>query len=194
MNSGFRFLTNFTQSPDGLLHVAQGTFVYALENENKVWQKVKNYLSADNAVASVQGSSPAAQNAFLGLRQYLSQQRRNFDLQFVPFTAEDMNRVDGIMASVASPCRVYGVYARTRSTQTATAAFFALGDAATTDATTTTMLTTRFNAAKQAFVYINPMGLPFATTILAASSTAVAGDTATEIVDSPDGFLILGGA
>ena len=170
---------------------AQSTFVFATQSGNLVWQKVKNYLSADNAVLSNLGTNPAAQGAFADLKVFLSQQKRNLDLQFVPFAAEDMNNTDGITMSVAGACTLYGLYARTRSTWT-TASFLNVHDATTTDATTTTLVTHRFGAVKQGFAYVNGGGLPFATAILIAATTAVAGDTPSAIIDSPDGFVILG--
>lgn len=170
---------------------AQTTFVFATQSENLVWQKVKNYLSADNAGASVQGTNPAAQGAFLDLKAYLSQQKRNLNLQFVPFAAEDMNNTDGISMSVAGALTVYGLYARTRSTWT-TASFLNVHDATTTDASTTTLVTHRFGATKQAFAYVNGGGLPVATALLIAATTAVGGDTPSAIIDSPDGFIIVG--
>jgi hypothetical protein len=169
----------------------QTTFVFATQNENLVWQKVKNYLSADNAVASVQGSNPAAQGAFLDLKAYLSQQKRNLNLQFVPFAAEDLGNVDGITMSVAGACTMYGLYARSRSTW-ATASFLNVHDAATTDASTTTIVTHKFSAVKQSFAYVNGIGWPFVTQILLAGTTAVGGDTASTVGDLPDGFVILG--
>ena len=162
-----------------------------LVSGNLVWSAVKNYLSQDNAVLSNKGTNPACQGAFNDLKAYLSQQRRNLQLQFIPFAAEDCHTVDGLLPVGAVACTLYGVYARTRSTW-ATASFFGINDSATTDATTTTILTHRFNAVKQSFAYINGDGFPIATELEIYSSTAVAGDSVSATVDCPDGFVIIG--
>jgi hypothetical protein len=82
------------------------------ESANRVWQKVKNYLSAVNQVTTNKGASPASQGAFLDLKFYLSQDKRNFDLQFAPIdgvlASSDGGAADQVLASGA--LTLYGIY------------------------------------------------------------------------------------
>lgn len=157
------------------------------ENGNKVWQKVKNALTAANA-------NPTAQRAFLdGLKQFLAQQKRNPDLQFIPFTAEQAITDHGTDL-VGAACTLYGVWAKGRRTTGTTSSFLDFHAAATGDATTTTLLTVRFKAISQEFAYMTGFGLACETGLTVCSATAVGGATESSTADSADGFVIIGAA
>src|SRR3954463_375243 len=104
------------------------------ESANKVWQK---------ASVMLRDANPAIQNTFLELKKYLATQKKNPDLQFVPFSAEQA--VTNLGTSlVGGACTLYALYAKGRRTSGTTAAFLAVHDAADNSATTTTIVTQRF--------------------------------------------------
>lgn len=76
------------------------------ESANRVWQKVKNALSVNEAASA--GANPTTQNAFQELRKYLSQQKRNADLQFAPIDGTLAITADSVLASGA--LTVYAIY------------------------------------------------------------------------------------
>ncbi len=154
------------------------------ESGNKVWQKVKNYLSANNA-------NPAAQGAFSDLKAWLAQQKRNPDLQFIPYTAEQATTDTGVDL-VGAACTVYGFYAKGRRTTGTTSSFVAIHAAATNGATTTTLITTRFKAVSQEFSWVSGFGLACETGLTISAATAVGGATESTTADAADGFVIVG--
>lgn len=156
----------------------------ATQSANLVWQKVKNALSAANA-------NPAAQGAFQDLKFWLSQQKKNIDLQFIPFAAEDIVTNGGYCPDVDA-CTVYGVWVKGRRTTGTTSSFFALHDATDNSATTTTILTERFKATGQEFSWVSGVGQPIATDITLSAATAVGGATESSAADAGDGFVIIG--
>ena len=83
----------------------------SLQSGNITWQKVKNYLSNINVASK--GANPVTQNAFLALKQYLAQNKRNPDLQYVPIdgtvnSSDGGNTVSQILANVG--CTLYAIY------------------------------------------------------------------------------------
>src|SRR5882672_2511842 len=95
----------------------------AVENSNKVWQKVKIALADAN---------PVAQNAFLELKKYLATQGRNPDLQIVLIDSTLTDDAGGQDSGIDAACTVYGAWVK--KPKTATAAYTALFDDATDDA------------------------------------------------------------
>lgn len=152
------------------------------ENANLVWQKAK---------AALMNANPASQNAFLALKMYLATQKRNPDLQFIAFTAEQAVTNNGTdMIGAAST--LYGWYANGRRTSGTTSSFLALHAAADNTATTTTLVTSRFKVLGQAFSYINPFGLACETGMTISAATTVGGATESSAADAADGFVIVG--
>jgi hypothetical protein len=88
-----------------------------LENSQLVWKKVKNALANAN---------PAAQDAFLALRKYLSTQGRNPDLQFIAFSEAQAIVAAGTDLTGAA-CKVYGVYAKAAAARSGTTSAFETG-------------------------------------------------------------------
>lgn len=154
------------------------------QNGNLVWQKVKNALSAANA-------NPANQAAFADLKVYLAQQKRNPDLQFVPYAAEDIV-TNGGFAACTGACTLYGIWAKGRRTSGTTSSFFAAHAAADNNATTTTVLTKRFKVTGQEFAYVDGNGLAVETALTLSAATAVGGATESSAADACDGFVIIG--
>ena len=155
-----------------------------LESSQLVWQKVKNALAAAN---------PADQDAFRALKNYLSTQGRNPDLQFIAYS-EAQAIANGGTDLTAAAATLYGWYAKASRTSGTTAAFVALHAAATNGATTTTVATGRIKAVNHSFHYINPRGLPVETGLTISAATAVGGSTESTTPDGADGFVVIGAA
>lgn len=154
------------------------------QNANIVWQKVK---------AQLLNASPAIQNAFADLKAYLANQKGNPDLQFVQFTAEQVVTNGGYSPDIDG-ARIYGIYFKGRRTSGTTAAFGALHDATDNSATTTTVVTAKFNLTGQAFFATYPDGFLLATELTVSCATAVGGATESSAADAFDGFVVAGAA
>jgi hypothetical protein len=81
------------------------------QSGNLVWQKVKNYLSNVNIASK--GVNPVSQEAFLGLKKYLAQNKRNPDLQFSPIdgtlaASDGGNTVSNVL--ISSACTLFAIY------------------------------------------------------------------------------------
>lgn len=152
------------------------------ENANLVWQKVKMALA---------DADPAIQEAFLDLKVYLATQKKNPDLQFIPFS-EAQAIVNNGTDLVGAASTLYGVYAKAARTTGTTAAFFAVHDAADNSATTTTALTQRIRLTGQKFCALYPAGFALATGLTVSSATAVGGATESTTPDGVNGFVIVG--
>lgn len=152
------------------------------ESSNRVWQKAATFLEFAN---------PATKEAFLRLKIYLASQKKNIDLQYVPFTAEQA--VTNLGTSlVGGACTIYAFYAKGRRTTGTTSAFLALHDASDNSATTTTLFTSRFKVTGEAHQLIDPIGQVVATDVVVSCATAVGGATESSAADAADGFIIVG--
>lgn len=154
----------------------------SLQNSQLVWQKVAKALA---------GASPAAQEAFRNLKTYIATQGGNPQLQFVPFSAEQIT-TDGGYTPVVGTALVYGWYAKARRSSGTTAAFMSLHDATTNGATTTTIDTAKFNLTGQDAFGIHSIGFRLGTDLTVACATAVGGATESSAADAADGFVIVG--
>lgn len=152
------------------------------ESSNRVWQKAATFLEFAN---------PATKEAFLRLKIYLASQKKNIDLQYVPFTAEQAVTDTGT-SLVGGACTLYGLYAKGRRTTGTTAAFLSVHDAATNGATTTTTFSMRFKVTGEAHQIIDPVGQVLATDAVISCATAVGGATESSAADAADGFIIVG--
>lgn len=156
----------------------------ATQSGNLAWQKVKNALTAANA-------NPAAERAFRGLKEYIAQQKRNIDLQFIPYSAEGIVTNGGYSPDVDA-CTIYGFWAKGRRTTGTTSSFLAVHDATDNSATTTTIFTERLKATGQEFAWVSGVGQPIATEITISAATAVGGATESTAADAADGFILIG--
>lgn len=147
-----------------------------------VWQKVSKALL---------GANPATQAAFRDLKNYLTTQGQNPQLQFVPYTAAQAT-TDGGTSLVGGACTLYGWYGKTARTSGTTSAFEAIHDAASNAATTTTIDTARTKATGQSFAILHPTGVALATDAVISSATAVGGATESAAADASNGFIIVG--
>lgn len=152
------------------------------ENGNLVWQKVK--LALEN-------SNPAMQATFAGLKTYLAQQKRNPNLQFAAFTAEQAVTNLGVDL-IGGASTVYGWYAKGRRTSGTTSSFLALHAAADNTATTTTLVTERFKVTGQEYAWASGNGVAAETGLAISAATTVGGATESATADAADGFVIVG--
>lgn len=153
----------------------------SLENSNLVWQKAK--IALVNA-------HPVAQGQFKALKEYLSTQGGNPDLQFVPFTEAQCDDADGT-GVVDAACKVYGVYVKKVSA--ATDNYFKLYDSATVDTTAAEQIVAiaLLNTVEVA-AEIHPLGLAFANGVTVTQHTTSIG--VTDGSDGGDGFIVIGAA
>src|SRR5450759_5520468 len=138
------------------------------------WQKVAK---------AIVNASPANQAAFRDLKNYLVTQGKNPQLQFIPFTAEQIVTNTGFQAADVA-CTVYGVYGVGRRTTGTTASYFALHAAADNAATTTTIFTTRLKVTGQSFATVFPTGLACETGLTPSAATTVGRPTESSAADA----------
>ena len=164
-----------------------------LQNSNLVWQKVRQLLT---------GASPAAQEAFRGLKVYFATQKKNPDLQLVSWTASGalaasgtgtMASSTGGVAGIAGTGTLYAVYAKHQGTGT-TDAFFRVDDAINNvTGTAQAICGANLNATGDEFIWTNPNGTIFLVDLCVTSTTTFGGVTETTgVADTPHGFAILG--
>ncbi len=176
--------------------------VVVTQSGNLVWQKVKNAITVANPVLAAgtnpptgqPGATIAAFRGFLeGLKYHLAQQKRNIDLQFIPFAAEDAIANLGYNPITTGAGTLYGAYVRGRRTSATTKSFFQVFDANDNATSTATIITGMFNLKGQEFVWFDASGnTKFATGLTIAFDTAVEGATESTAALSGDGFVIVG--
>ena len=147
-----------------------------------VWQKVAKALA---------GANPGIAQPFRELKTYVATQLGNPQLQFIPYTAEQIVTDTGYQAADTAGT-LYAAYAKGRRTTGTTASFVALHAATTNGATTTTIWTTRFKAVGQATAAIYPNGLAVETAFTLSAATTVGGATESSAADAADGFIVIG--
>lgn len=154
----------------------------ALQDGIFVWQKVAKALA---------GANPGVSQPFRELKTYIATQLGNPQLQFVPFTAEQITTNGGYSPDVDA-CTLYALYLKGRRTTGTTSSFVAIHDATDNSATTTTIDTVRFKAAGQVAAVIHPAGVALATELTVSAATAVGGATESSAADAADGFVVIG--
>ena len=154
----------------------------SLQDGTFVWQKVAKALMAAN---------PASQAAFRDLKNYMTTQGGNPQLQFVAYTAAQaiVNLGTDLIGGAST---LYGWYAKANRTTGTTASFQAIHDATDNSATTTTTVTRKINLTGQQFAYVDPVGLALATGAVISAATAVGGSTESAVADATIGFIIVG--
>lgn len=151
----------------------------SLENSNLVWQKVKLLLANAN---------PAVQGQFKALKQYLTEQGGNANLQLFTFTEADCDAAGGTV-KLSGACTIYGVYVKKVSA--ATDNYFKIYDDATDDGTAgDQIIALPLLGTTQIATQIHPDGLVFATGIVVTQHTTSIG--VTDGSDGGDGFIIVG--
>ena len=158
-----------------------------LEDGQRVWLKVDAYLSShDEGTAS-----PAAVEAFRGLKAWMVSQRGNPSLQFVPYSTTNIGTgTDGYNLTVVG--RVYGWYGKNPGQSTGTDSYVTLHNAA--DNASVPFLTNLIQDDNDEFANIYPRGIVFGTDITISGATTAGGTTESALVDTADGFIIIGAA
>lgn len=163
------------------------------ENSNKVWQKVKASLNT----AGASRSSSIASEALAQLKLYLATQKRNPDLQFIPFSAADIDTGADGSVLLSGAGKLYAVWAHRVADVDTTDSFLEVLDDATDNSAPTTDIVAalRFSGAssEEAFV-IFPEGHILGTGIVVSSTTTAGGTTESAATESADGFCIVGAA
>lgn len=148
-----------------------------------VWQKVAKALA---------GANPGVSQPFRELKTYIATQLGNPQLQFIPFTAEQIVTAGGFPAADV-PATLYAVYAKGRRTTGTTASFLQVFAQANNTASTSLIThVSRFMAVGQVVGVVYPAGIAHETAITVAADTTVAGDTESSAADAADGFIIVG--
>lgn len=155
---------------------------FTLENPNKVWGRVNIALA---------NASPLSQKLFRDLKLWLSTQKGNPNLQFLPFISTSIDDANGqlLATGVAS---IYGIWAKKAAT--ATDVFLWAIDDVDDDST----LTTKGNvmmamlATSEESVYVNPNGLAYGVGLVMKAYTTPVGTTDSTDTDCPSGFVIVG--
>lgn len=153
----------------------------ALEDGNKVWQKVK---------LSLEDGHPAVQGAFAALKTWLAQQKGNPNLQFAAFSEVQCDDADGT-GIIDAACKVYAVYVKKASA--ATDNYFKLYDSATVDTTAgEQIIAIPLLATTEVAFQMHPDGLAFANGVTVTQHTTSIG--VTDGSDGGNGFFIIGAA
>lgn len=151
----------------------------SLEGANQVWNRVKQVSMSVEATLF-----------FKALKTWLSTQKGNPRLQFLPFSNVT---VDQITAVDSGGGTLYAAYAKKRNT--ATDAFFKINDSATlagaASGANITIAAPLLVGGDELLMAFYP-GIIFATGFVVASETTAAGGADTVSGDGPDGFLIIG--
>lgn len=154
---------------------------FAVENSNKTWQRVK---------AALAGANPAAVEAFAQLKMYLATQKKNIDLQFLPFTAAQAAAAGGTVLGSGTGT-VYGWYVK--KTATATQNTIKLYDDATDDTTAGNAIAAAdLRAASTEVASIRPTGQALATGLVVTAHTTLLGTTDGSSANAGSGFVIIG--
>lgn len=160
------------------------------QSGNLVWQKVKNYLSNVNIASK--GANPVSQNAFLALKQYLAQNKRNPDLQLLPIdglinSSDSGNTVSQVL--MAGAITLFAIYlVKKGSTET----IFKYSNNATTAATDGTQEgAIAATVAGDVFV-IYPDGRALSTGLTVTEDTTRTGSTLTLAANQMSGFALVG--
>lgn len=154
----------------------------SFESPNKTWQRVAWALA---------GASPAAQAQFKALKMWLSTQKGNPQLQFLPFNAAGIITATG-QALVGSAVTLYGVYSKKLAT--ATDVYLVIFDDATDDAGAATdarVVLPHLVSGDEA-IYIGPQGIAMPSGVVAKAYTDFDGTTDSAVGDAPNGFCIIG--
>lgn len=161
----------------------------SLQSGNITWQKVKNALSALNVAGK--GANPVSQNAFLALKQYLAQNKRNPDLQFVAIdgtaVSSDGGNADAVLANVA--CTLYAIYLFKKGT---VETIFKGSNHATVAATDGTQDLAIAQTVAGDFLEFYPDGRALSVGLTITENTTRTGSTRTLNANQSSGFAIIG--
>ena len=161
----------------------------AISTESAGKVRTKTYMAVRN---------PLVYGSLKALFLHLSSQKKNPDLQYVPFSGTDIEGSGGKVLADAA-CTLWAVYARKgtidgRTAGTATDAYLAIFDDATDDAGAGTdgRLVLPVLVASEEVFWTSPDGLVLAAGCVAKAYTDFDGTTDSSAGDAPNGFVIIG--
>jgi hypothetical protein len=163
----------------------------SLQSANLVRQKAYNAVYGSGTGTTTDSVSPYHFYAVKAFFLHMACNKGNPDLQFFPYTAEQITTNGGLDADVGA-CTLYVWFMKARRTSGTTSSFQAIHDADDNSATTTTITTQRIKATGEQAFFVWPNGQPIATDIVLSAATAVGGATESSAADATDGFLIIG--
>lgn len=158
----------------------------ALQNANKVWQKV---------LSATAGSDASTRDELKALKKYLAGLKGNIDLQFIPInglvnSSDSGNTAAQVLADAA--CKLYALVLVKRGT---TAAWFKGSNHASAATTDGTQVITEHDAnaiAGNEIVRIYKDGKSLSTGLTVTEDTTATGSTLTLAANRFDGFVIIG--
>lgn len=158
----------------------------SLENANLVWQKAA--IALDSL-----GANKAMRETFRALKAYLSQEKRNLNLQFVAIDATLVDDANGVVL-MDGPCRVYGMFLKKQATTPDV--YLALLNDDTDDASpiTDVRAVVGLQEASEQAALVYPAGAVMSVGVVGKSYTEFDGTTDSSSADTPNGFVILGAA
>lgn len=165
---------------------------FVADSGNHVRQKAYNAVYGTGTGTTTDSVSPYHFYAIKAFFLHMAANKGNPDLQFLPYSAEDITTDTGAQPIAAGACTLYVWFVKARRTSGTTASFQAIHDAATNGATTTTIATQLINATGQQELMVWPNGMPIATEIVISAATAVGGATESTAANAADGFVIIG--
>lgn len=165
----------------------------ATQNANLVRQKAYNAVYGTGTGTATNSVSPHHFYAIKALFLHLAANKRNPDLQFVAYTAEQATANGGFSPDVDAHT-LYAWFAKGRRTSGTTAAFETVLDGVSgLDSAVTTQVTVqRTRAVGEQWLIVWPEGYAMATDLTIHSTTTLAGVTESTAANSTDGFFIIG--
>ena len=157
----------------------------SLVNGNLAWQEVKKGLANAN---------PAIQAQFAALKNYLSQQKQNPDLQYIALNEAVLVQATGY-SPIAVGCTLYGVYFIKNGTSgagTGTDSWLTIANDASNTTVATKFVALMTSVASQQVSAIYPHGLIFGTDLTISGETSAQDGTESTANDSGNGFVLIG--
>ncbi len=155
----------------------------SLQDQNLVWQKVKQALT---------GASPVAQEAFLKLKVYLATQGGNPQLQYIPFGSADIVVNTGYSPIGGVTSTVFALYAKNDGTGDGTDAFVRLYNDTTNTDITKVFVSGVIQDDNDAFLAIKHNGWTFGTDLTISADTGAGTGTESAAANAAYGFVIVG--
>jgi hypothetical protein len=156
-----------------------------LENALKVWQRI----SITGGGGTTTGFSPGTRKLMKALKEWLSTQKSNPNLQFISFT--DVTTDSALITTGGE--LVYAIVLKKQAT--ATDAYFKANNSATTaggaSGAAMQICIPLLDSGDEA-ILIYPNGLNLSTGMTIAAETTGAGGTDTTTGDGPNGFMLIG--
>jgi hypothetical protein len=163
-----------------------------VESAGKVRQKAYNAVYGTGVGTAVDSVSPYHFYAIKAFFLHMAANKSNPDLQYIPYSAEQIIASGGYQPLGAGAATLYVWFMKARRSSATTASFQQIFDATDNTTATATIVTQQINLTGQQALFVWPNGFPVATEITIAADTTVEGGTESTAALSTDGFLIVG--